>query len=126
MSIELRLRCNRPDNCTQGKLYPTGFDEDHCTHRFECDWGVFDNPEADVSRGLSLLMLITPDYVRYLLHNGPQSSFRGGPGIISASIDGERIFIHLDHGSGRTTWELFDAHWEDGGPPEIYVGRWPD
>jgi hypothetical protein len=90
----------------------------------ECVWGMFDNGEADPNRDLKHLMLVTGDYIKDLLENGPQPGPRGG--YHSASTDGDRLFAHLDY-DGRTTWELFKAHWWDGGEPnDVMIGRWPD
>lgn len=91
----------------------------------ECDWGGFENGEADPHRELKPLMLTTADYVKKIMDEGPLPGPRGG--IHGVSVDGERVFAHLDYCGGRTTWELFKAYWWDGGGPEdVMVGRWPD
>lgn len=92
---------------------------------FECRWGTFENSECDPKRPLRHLMLTTAGYVRELLDTGPKRGPRGG--THSASIDGERIFAHLDYAGSRTIWELFEAHfWDNGGPDDVLIGRWPD
>lgn len=93
-------------------------------NELECGWGTFENGEADPKRGLRHLVLITTEWVKQLLTDGPAPNPRGG--ITSATSDGERIFAHLDYDGDRWTWELFDAHWWDNGSPDIMVGRWPD
>lgn len=95
-------------------------------HRhLECDWGVFDNAEADPRYELKHLVLTTSDYVAQLLEVGPRPGPRGG--VHSVTTDGLRLFAHMDYGGKRTTWELFEAHFDDGlGPEDALVGRWPD
>lgn len=124
MSIELRIVCDRPNDCTMGVSKPIGF-TDHCHHHIECDWGAIRNSEADPRRGIEHLMLIGADYVQQLLTEGPCSLSRVA-GVGSASADGERLFFHLEHEGQRWTWELFDAHWWDHKGSQIYIGRWPD
>jgi len=97
----------------------------HCLHDVECNWGVINNGEADPRRELEHLMLVTGDYIRELLQSGPIPGPHGG--VHSATTQGSRIFAHLDYNGRRTTWELFDAHFDDGqGPDDILIGRWPD
>ena len=94
-------------------------------NRLVCDWGSFDNGEADPKHGLRHLLLTTEDYVTKLLDEGQCPGPRGG--IHSASRVGDRLFAHVDHDGKRWTWELFDAHWWDHGEPSnVLVGRWPD
>jgi hypothetical protein len=91
----------------------------------ESDWGVLSNSEADPKRGLDSLMLVVGDYVRKLIDDGPQTGPRGG--YHSVTTDGQRIFAHLDYAGQRTTWELFEARFEDrNGPEDLFIGRWPD
>lgn len=125
MSVELRIVCDRPDDCTLGIAKPAGF-TDHCHHRMECDWGAIRNSEADPRLGIEHLMLIGADYVQRMLFSGPHTLGRT-PGVGSATADGDRLFFHLEHEGQRWTWELFEAHWWDGnGPDDILIGRWPD
>ena len=108
-SIELRMVC----------------DLDHCTHHWECDWGRLGNTSADPRLGIEHLMLTTGDYAQKILDKGPQEGRWGS--INSVTVDGQRIFMHLDYAGRRTTWELFDAHFWDGkGPDNVLIGRWPD
>lgn len=93
-------------------------------NRIECDWGVFENSEADPERGLQPLVLITAELVRQLLNDGPAPNPLGG--MTSVDLHNGRMFAHLDYQGARTTWELHEARWWDDGEPEIYVGRWPD
>lgn len=121
-SVEIRLRVD--GECECGTPKPIGY-EHKCRHWFECDWGTLDNTEADPARGLQHLILITGESVHRMLHNGPEPGTCGG--TASVSVDGERLFVHLDHDGGRTTWELFAAYFSDGlGPDDLYIGRWPD
>jgi hypothetical protein len=95
--------------------------------QLECDWGVFENSEADPRRacGLKHLMLIGGDCVERMLTSGPEVDHRGSTG--SATRDGTRVFFHLDYDGGRMTWELFDCYFWDGkGPHDMFIGRWPD
>lgn len=94
------------------------------SNELECDWGVFENSEADPKRELKPLVLITAEWVDQLLENGPAPNPRGG--LTSVVRDGDHLYAHLDYDGARTTWELFQAYWWDDGKPEIYVGRWPD
>lgn len=91
---------------------------------FVCDWGTFENSEADPRRGLHHLMVTTPDYAAKLLESGPRPGPRGG--MHSVIRDGGRMFAHLDYEGERTTWELFGARWWDDADCPILVGRWPD
>jgi hypothetical protein len=94
-------------------------------NQLECDWGVFNNAEADPLRELEPLVLITDEWVVRLLGEGPHPNPRGG--LTTVTHKGHRIFAHLDFEGTRTTWELFEAHWWDGVEhPKVYVGRWPD
>lgn len=94
-------------------------------NEYECVWGQFDNAEANPNRELKHLMLTTAGYVKELMEEGPKDGPFGG--AHSVSFDGQRTFAHLDIDGGRTTWELFPAcWWDDGGPDDILVGRWPD
>ncbi|RFZ11203.1 hypothetical protein DSM43518_02043 [Mycobacterium marinum] len=84
---------------------------------WECDWGrIYNHP-------IGPLALITKSYLESIIC-GPHTG-RGG-GVYSAEIIDGRTFVHLDRDGQRWTWEVFPAHWEDGGWPEILVGRWPD
>ena len=122
MSVEIRRATE--GHCECPGPHPMGFHWE-CRHWWECDWGRFDNMEADPRRGLGHLMVITGEYVHQLLVGGPQE--RIDRGITSATAVGERIFVHLDYGGQHTTWELFGAHFWDGeGLGDIMVGRWPD
>lgn len=38
------------------------------------------------------------------------------------STTGHR-FLRIDANNGSWTWELFEAHWADGHPPNVYIGR---
>lgn len=122
MSIELRMVCDRPDNCTFYKVLPIG--SDRCTHHLECDWGRFNNSEADPRRDIEHLMLIRQQDFADLAATGQYLDWRGSIG--RAAIDGQRLFFHLDYHEKHWTWELFEAHWWDHDGPAIYVGRWPD
>jgi hypothetical protein len=122
MSIEIRR--GTEGHCECPGPHPADY-QWRCRHWWECDWGRIDNSEADPKLGLRHLMLVTGDYVQQLLNEGPREHPRGG--IHSATVDGERIFAHLDYDGQRTTWELFEAHFEGGkGPADLMLGRWPD
>ncbi|BCP29588.1 hypothetical protein JF780_05695 [Mycobacterium intracellulare] len=123
MSVELRIVCDRPDDCTLGVSKPIR-DTDHCNHQIGCDWGAIRNSEVDTRRPIEHLMLVTPDVVERMLEHGPEIGTRGG--LVSCTEDDGRKFFHLEYDDKRWTWELFDAHWWDDEGPEIYVGRWPD
>jgi hypothetical protein len=125
MSIEIRIECDRkPRACLLGSVQSAEF-EDWCNHRLLTDWGEIQNAEADPLCGPRHLMLTTSDYIAQLLDEGPRPSARGG--VSSATIDGDRLFAHLDFEGKRWTWELFEAHFADReGPANLLIGRWPD
>lgn len=92
---------------------------------FECEWGRFNNGEADPIYPIEHLMLTTKGYVRELLETGPRPGRRGS--THSATCRDGRMFVHLDHNDQYWTWEVFEARfWDDKGPKDILVGRWPD
>jgi hypothetical protein len=75
-------------------------------------------------------MLTSAEYVAELLADGPQMRRPGrtdsatrtqGPGP-------HRLFCHSEYQGRRWTWELFDAHWDDGvnNGHTWLIGRWPD
>lgn len=106
-------------------------EEPTCRHQWQCQWGMLNNTEADPRYGLQHLMLITAETVGRLLTCGPEPSTRG-TGTVSATRDGERLFVHYDIDGNRTTWELFDAAIIDRGggtvvkSPNLMIGKWPD
>lgn len=111
--------CDRPDECNFYEVLPIG--SDRCTHHLECDWGRFGNSEADPRRGIEHLMLIRQQDFADMLESGTYLDWRGSTG--TASVDGERLFFHLDYEGRHWTWELFEAHWWDHKGSKIYIGR---
>ncbi|RFZ15035.1 hypothetical protein VIMS_02465 [Mycobacterium marinum] len=90
---------------------------------WECDWGRFGNPDASSRHPIEPLVIVTRSYLESIIC-GPHTRLDGG--VCSAEIIDGRTFVHLDHDGQHWTWEVFPAHWEDGGWPEILVGRWPN
>jgi hypothetical protein len=122
MSVELRFVVE--GECECGTPKPIGF-KYKCSHHLVCVWGRFGNGEADPRWPLEHLMLIAGDYVTRMLQFGAEPGTRGG--TVSCSSDADRLFCHLDYEGKRTTWELFEAHFADGGGPhDLFVGVWPD
>lgn len=141
MSVELRILIE--GECTCG--IPHHIDEEPFPihwHHIECDWGRIEHTDPNPSRGeIGPLMITDADYLRLLLGDGPRERLRKAPGQPaaewpspgvwvtewhSATVDGDRLFVHVSYQDQRWTWELFEAHWWDRLPSEIMVGRWPD
>lgn len=105
MSVELRIRNNN----------------------VECDYGMIEHGSPRPEHGqIGHLMLATHDYVAQLAQDGPSPDPYGAGALHSVTTDGERIFAHINYHGQHWTWELLDAHWEDGQGPPILVGKWPD
>lgn len=150
VSIELRIVIE--GQCDHGAKYPWE-SRTQCQHHVECDWGRIEHPDPrpDLDR-VGHLILITPKMVELDL-DAPQYQSReiDPDGRVrwqeySATRQGGRLFIRTaypiySHGEGipsdgggetapitvqHWTWELLEAHWQDGKGPEIYLGRWPD
>jgi len=150
MSMELRFVIE--GECDHGPKYDWE-PRSECQHHIECNWGRIDYADPRPDRNeVGHLILITPEMVeKDLIAPQYQSRSIDPDGRVcwqeySATQNGDRLFVRTaypiySHGEGiRTedggevaptparswTWELFEAHWEDGSGPEIYVGRWPD
>ncbi|AFQ97469.1 hypothetical protein DOROTHY_79 [Mycobacterium phage Dorothy] len=126
MSLEIRRGTHGPCKCPG----PYGPDEEiQCSHWWECDWGVIEHSDPRPDRGeVGHLMLATTGYVDLLLNNGPIPFLMKGGRVDSASVDGDRLFVHIEWGGKRWTWELFEAHIcvGKGWPHNLLIGRWPD
>ena len=123
MSIELRVVIE--GECDHGPKFAWE-PRTQCRHWVECDWGRIEHPKARPDRGeVGHLVLVAADGLYDLIINGP--NWRDRPALASATLDGPRMFYHLDYDGRRWTWELFPCHWADGAKhPELYIGRWPD
>lgn len=89
-----------------------------------CQWGVIEHSCPRPDRGqVGPLMLVTAEYLRELLDNGPRERPRG---THSVTTDGRRVFAHHDYRGQRWTWELFPAYFTDNLGPPVCIGRWPD
>ncbi|XTP37106.1 hypothetical protein ACORG1_13190 [Mycobacterium sp. TJFP1] len=151
MSIELRTVIE--GECTCGVPYGRDEKPPAHSHHIECDWGRIDHPDPRPDRDeVGHLLLVTPAIVELDLIAAQYHSREIDPdGRVqwqeySATRRDGRLFIHTaypiySHGEGvptadggevtpvtarRWTWELFEAYWQDGRGPEIYLGRWPD
>lgn len=105
MSVELRIR--------EGNV--------------ECDWGVIEHSDPRPDRQeVGPLMLAVGWCIGGRLDKGPIPDDRYG--LVNVKMeDADRLFLQIDTAEQRWTWELFEAHWEDGqGPKNMLVGRWPD
>lgn len=92
-------------------------------HWWECDWGRFENTQLDPRYPIPHIMLTTVGFVSFL-QRGP-GLMRGA--LVSVSDRDGRSYFHREHDGQRWTWELFEAHFVDGGArPGFLVGRWPD
>jgi hypothetical protein len=122
VSVELRIVDDGV--CCCGVPYPTDDPPPQHGHWVECDWGVIEHGQPRPDRNqVGHLMLATPDYVQSLLSSGPKLHHGA---IHEASIVNGRTFAHIGYGDKRWTWELFEAHFDDGKGPDILLGRWPD
>ena len=89
-----------------------------------CQWGVIEHSCPRPDRGqVGSLMIVTAEYLRELLDNGPREWPRG---THSVTTDGRRVFARHDYNWQRWTWELFPAYFTDNQGPPICIGRWPD
>jgi hypothetical protein len=93
---------------------------------FVTKYGVIEHGDPRPDRGqIGHLCLVPRWYAGSLLGKGPQYDDRYGNVTVTSQDD--RLFIHLDWGSKRWSWELFEAHFSDGkGPDDMLIGRWPD
>lgn len=72
-----------------------------------CRWGVIEHSCPRPDRGqVGPLMIVTADYLRELIDNGPREWPRG---THSVTTDGRRVFAHHDYRGQRWTWELSAA-----------------
>lgn len=96
-----------------------------CSFHWECDWGRLENPSVRTDLPVShLIVMRVKTFDR--IHSRPESNPRGS-GTFSATTQKGRRFIHFDNDGQRWTWELFEAHfWDGGGPEDLLIGRWPD
>jgi hypothetical protein len=137
VSVEIRMVVEGECNC--GNPYPSDNPQPAtCFHFIECEWGkipftTIANPKPE-NGDIGHLILTTQNWVESLLKGGPifyppllrqppwfEKRYRG-------SVDGERIFIHLEYREMKWTWELFEAHWANEGfdAQDVMIGRWPD
>lgn len=116
----------------------------HENDGWECDWGPIEHPDPLPDHGrVGPLMVMDRDYFGRLFKKGPRPRANGSVDSVTTvpvdqngrvidrdediAADTElRLFVHVEHGSQRWTWELFEAHWWDDKGPKVYVGRWPD
>lgn len=91
-----------------------------------CDYGAFEfgDPRPDRDE-VGPLMLVTADYLKELMEDRRPQAASGGA-LHQVVADGDRLFAHVHYFGKHWVWELFEAHFQDGEGPEIYVGRWPD
>lgn len=130
MSLELRITSEGLCEC--GIPHNLGY-EPGCRHDIECDWGTFSDPPLFVTN--YVVDTTTVDNVAPLILVSKHFADTCGrdPCTTSDVItdfhtdDAGRRFMTLSADNGSWTWELFEAHWEDGqGPENMFVGRWPD
>lgn len=130
MSLELRIAVEGLCEC--GIPHHRGY-ETGCRHDVESDWGTFGDPplvvrdcETDTTKIENAAPLILVG--RKFVDSGGELPPRAGyvMDVCTFYADGVRRFMRFDADNGSWTWELFEAHWADGHPPSVYVGRWPD
>lgn len=97
-----------------------------------CDWGVISDPpiirlnsetETTTVENVGPLVLVSTDLVD---NPGPEERHRRWSDLSTFYADGDRRFMRITAANGSWIWELFDAHWEDGEPSNVYIGRWRD
>ena len=95
------------------------------TNELVCDWGMIIHSDPRPERGqVGALMLTTTDYVQTLITSGPKIN---DDVVHSVTVDGDRIFAHINYFDKHWCWELFDARWwDDFEIGRWLVGRWPD
>lgn len=121
MSVEIRSVTEGHCNC--GTVL-TADTPSTCTHRWVTDWGEIEHPNPRPDRGeVGHLLITDAGWFHDLCHWGP-ALFPDGR--VYRATDGARRFLNLQYGQERWTWEMFDAHWADGHPVPMLIGRWPD
>lgn len=128
MSIELRITVEGLCEC--GIPHQTGRYEPGCRHDIECDWGTFGDPPLVVMDYLTHTTTIENTAALILV----SKTFADHGGLPTDLCQAEttfyeddgRLFMRVTADNGAWTWELFDAHWEDGAVSNVYIGRWPD
>lgn len=131
MSVELRITTE--GECTCGVVYSAPDPPPHHDHHVECCWGRIDypDPRPDLDQ-VGHLMLTSAGYISELRYSGPRTHPLRDGRIDSVTVDQttnpHRLFVHSEHKGRRWTWELFDAHWNDGNHNghRWLIGRWPD
>lgn len=126
MSIEIRWVVEGECHC--GTVRPIGAPIT-CTHRLVTEWGEIEYTEPRPDRGqVGHQLLAMPAWFTELQHGGPALVRHGRR--YSATLDGNRRFLHLGYGHQRWTWEMFDARiaarLADGRAMSVLLGRWPD
>ncbi|MCC9182584.1 hypothetical protein [Mycolicibacterium mageritense] len=128
MSVELRITTT--GHCECGIPHPGDY-QPGCDHGIECDWGKFGDPPLVVRdylaktttvEGVSPLILVSKSFA----DRGAMPSDCGGWDISRFYTESGRRFMRIEADNGSWTWELLDAHWDDGVDCDVYVGRWPD
>lgn len=126
MSIELRITTEGLCEC--GIPHQNGY-EPGCRHDIQCDWGTFGDPTLIVTHydtntitieNAAPLILVAKTFA----DRGTAESIPEG--VSSFYTENGRRFMRFEATNGTWTWELFEAHWSDGHPNNVYVGRWPD
>lgn len=126
MSIEVRWVIE--GECRCGTVQPIGAPIT-CTHRLVTEWGEIAHYDPRPDRGeVGHLILTMPSWFSEVHRSGP-ALFRDGRAY-TATVDGDRRFLHLAFGRVRWTWEMFDAciaaPLVGGRAVSVLLGRWPD
>lgn len=92
---------------------------------FCCDYGIFENPEADPRLGIKPLVLMAKPFLREMLLDGDQDT--GWGGRCGANIhEHGRVTVWMEHDGQQWVWEMFEAVWWDREECDVLVGRWKE
>ncbi len=95
-----------------------------------CDWGGFGEPvfvwnyetQTVTVENVAPLVLVSKGFAdgRSL----PNDPWWGE--IATFYTNAGRRLMRITAANGSWIWELYDTHWDDGEPSNVYIGRWRD
>lgn len=90
-----------------------------------CDYGTFENSQADPNLGIKPLVLVARRFLWEMLLDGDQNT--GWGGTCGAQIhEHGRITVWMNHDGQQWVWELYEGRWWDGAECDVLVGKWRD
>lgn len=95
-----------------------------------CDWGIFGDPPCIRWNDNSIIVQNVAPLILVSKTFADDESCSARKHLWAACVnfytESDRRFMRIDVDNGTWIWELFDAHWEDGEPSNVYIGRWRD